>query len=28
MQFIFENVLLPLLIGITLALFSHWLDRK
>ncbi|HGF7950444.1 MULTISPECIES: type I toxin-antitoxin system Fst family toxin [Bacteria] len=28
MQFIFEHVLLPLLIGITLALFSHWLDRK
>ncbi|EMF0095449.1 type I toxin-antitoxin system Fst family toxin [Enterococcus hirae] len=28
MQFTLENVLLPLLIGLTLALFSHWLDKK
>ncbi|EOS7798584.1 type I toxin-antitoxin system Fst family toxin, partial [Enterococcus hirae] len=27
-QFTLENVLLPLLIGLTLALFSHWLDKK
>ncbi|WP_412059171.1 type I toxin-antitoxin system Fst family toxin [Enterococcus faecium] len=26
-DFTFEHVLLPLLIGLTLALFSHWLDK-
>ncbi|HJG22002.1 MULTISPECIES: type I toxin-antitoxin system Fst family toxin [Enterococcus] len=28
MHFVFEHVLLPLLIGLALALFSHWLDKK
>ncbi|HHK0760447.1 TPA: type I toxin-antitoxin system Fst family toxin [Enterococcus hirae] len=28
MYFVFEHVILPLLIGLTLALFSHWLDKK
>lgn len=26
--FILEKVVLPLTIGLTIALFSHWLDRE
>ncbi|WP_394898618.1 type I toxin-antitoxin system Fst family toxin [Enterococcus gallinarum] len=27
-SFVLEHVLLPLLIGVALALFSHWLDKQ
>ncbi|WP_423243104.1 type I toxin-antitoxin system Fst family toxin [Enterococcus hirae] len=26
--FVLEHVLLPLLVGLVLALFSHWLDKR